>query len=56
MSGPPDKFGFVDLTSVTTPTDRATALSNAYSTFYATYGVWPNAIVSVGSVVYFGAY
>ena len=55
-SGPPDKFPlFLDTTGLT-PTQIATALGAQYTNFFNTYGVWPNRDITVGTVVYFGAY
>ena len=55
--GPPNKFPvFIDLSPFSTPVQRATELGIAYQQFYDTYGVWPNAAITVGEVVYLGAY
>jgi hypothetical protein len=57
MSGPPDKFpAWVDLSTYSTNADKATALGTVWQTFFDTYGVWPNAVVTVGTVVFVGAY
>jgi hypothetical protein len=56
-SGPPDKFPvFIDLSNEPTYGAKAVALGTAYQEFYKTYGVWPTVAVSVGEVVYLGAY
>jgi hypothetical protein len=56
-SGPPDKFPqWIDLSPFATPADRAIQLGIAYQLFYQTYDVWPTVAVTVGEVVYLGAY
>lgn len=55
-SGPPDKFPlWTDMTG-NTPAQTATALENQFTNFFNTYAVYPNRVVTVGNVVYFGAY
>lgn len=55
--GPPDKFPqWVDLSAFSTPADRAIQLGIAYKLFYDTYHVWPTVAITVGEVVYLGAY
>lgn len=55
--GPPNKFPqFVDLTAITSPAERAVALGTAYQEFWVTYHYWPTVAVTVGDVVYLGAY
>ena len=56
-SGPPDKFpAWIDLSSYSTASAKADALGTVYQTFYNTYGVWPTVAITVGSVVFVGAY
>lgn len=55
--GPPDKFpAWVDLSSYSTAALKADALGTLYATFYTTYGVWPTAAITCGTVVFIGAY
>jgi hypothetical protein len=55
--GPPDKFPqWVDLSTYPMPSDKAVALGIAYAKFYQTFGVWPTVAITVGEVVYLGAY
>jgi hypothetical protein len=55
--GPNDKFSnYVDTSLYNSPEAVLTALSDAWAAFYAAWGVYPNNIVAVGSVIYYGAY
>ena len=55
-SGPPDKFPmWIDVVGKT-PSETADTLGKAWEKFNNHYGVWPNAWVTVGTVVYIGAY
>jgi len=57
MSGPPDKFPeWVDLSTYSTNALKADALGALWQNFFNTYGVWPTAWVTVGTVVYVGGY
>lgn len=56
MPTPPDHFPlWTDMTGLTS-TQIATSLGNQFTNFYTTYGMYPNQVVTVGSVVFFGAY
>lgn len=56
MPGPPDHFPlFLDTTGMTSA-QIATALGAQYTNFFTTYGVYPNRDITVGNVVFFGAY
>jgi hypothetical protein len=57
MPNPPDRFeSFVDLTGVSEGANTVTALNTLWASFYSTYGVYPNSVVTIGNVVYVGAY
>lgn len=57
-SGPPDKVDFYPLTSYTTGTQRASAISTLIANFITTYGVSPNYVLMDSTVngVHIGAY
>lgn len=58
MSGPPNKVIGYDLSSYTTISQRATAISNAIALFNTDYGVYPTIIFvdSISNSVMLGAY
>jgi hypothetical protein len=39
-----------------TPEEAADALGEAYQIFWSVFGYWPTVAVTVGTVVYLGAY